>query len=144
MWGWIFYIEWVEQWGATQGGAATYLAVEYLEEHMEIANTGKEKDRFILAVTGRMDAVTAPEFENRVLDWINAGETHLVVDFEGLEYISSAGLRSILTIAKNLKTRKGQMALCSLRDTVKEVFEISGFSTIIPVFESIDAAIKDT
>jgi len=111
---------------------------------MEIANTGKEKDRFIVAVTGRMDAVTAPEFESRLLNWINAGETHLVVDFGGLEYISSAGLRSILTIAKNLKTRQGHMALCVLQDTVKEVFEISGFSTIIPVFESIDAAIKET
>jgi anti-anti-sigma factor len=110
---------------------------------MEIANTGKEKDHFIVAVTGRMDAVTAPEFEIRLLDWINSGETHLIVDFAGLEYISSAGLRSILTIAKNLKTRQGKIALCVLRDTVKEVFEISGFSTIIPVFESVDAAIED-
>jgi len=110
---------------------------------MEIANTGKEKDHFILAVTGRMDAVTAPEFENRVLDWINAGETHLIVDLGGLEYISSAGLRSILTIAKNVKGKQGQIVLCGLRDTVKEVFEISGFSTIIPVSESVESAIKE-
>lgn len=109
---------------------------------MEIENTGREKDRFIIAVTGRMDAVTAPEFENRLLDWISAGETHLIVDLGGLEYISSAGLRSILTIAKNLKAKQGQIVLCTLRDTVKEVFEISGFSTIIPVCESVDAAIK--
>jgi anti-anti-sigma factor len=140
---WIFYTVRAEQCGATQGGAATHLAVEHLEEDMEITNTGKEKDRFIVAVTGRMDAVTAPEFENRLLDWINAGETHLIVDFRGLEYISSAGLRSILTIAKNLKVRQGQMALCALQDTVKEVFEISGFSTIIPVSESVESAIKE-
>ncbi|MDQ1336385.1 MAG: hypothetical protein QG552_3335 [Thermodesulfobacteriota bacterium] len=110
---------------------------------MEIENTGKEKDRFIITVTGRIDAVTAPEFETRLLDWINAGETRLIVDLGGLEYISSAGLRSILTIAKNLKTKQGKLALCSLRDTVKEVFEISGFSTIIPVCESVAAAVKE-
>jgi anti-anti-sigma factor len=111
---------------------------------MEIENTGREKDRFIVAVAGRMDAVTAPEFENRLLDWINGGETNLIVDLGGLEYISSAGLRSILTIAKNLKAKQGKIVLCTLRDTVKEVFEISGFSTIIPVCESVEAAVKET
>ncbi|MBW1779795.1 MAG: STAS domain-containing protein [Deltaproteobacteria bacterium] len=110
---------------------------------MEITNTGREKDRFIVTVTGRMDAVTAPEFEKCMGDWIEAGETQFVVDFEGLDYISSAGLRSILTIAKSLKVKEGQIVLCALRDTVKEVFEISGFSTIIPVCESVDAAITE-
>ena len=110
---------------------------------MDIINTGKEKDRFIVTVKGRMDAVTAPEFEKRMGEWIDAGEIQFVVDFGGLDYISSAGLRSILTIAKNLKMKEGQMVLCTLRDTVKEVFEISGFSTIIPVCESIDEALKD-
>jgi anti-anti-sigma factor len=124
-------------------GAATHLAVNHLEGHMEIENTGKEEGRFIIAVTGRMDAVTAPEFENRMLDWIDAGETQLIVDLGGLEYISSAGLRSILTIAKNLKTKQGKLVLCALRDTVKEVFEISGFSTIIPVCESVGAAVEE-
>jgi anti-anti-sigma factor len=110
---------------------------------MEIKNTGREKDRFIIAVSGRMDAVTASEFETRLLEWINRGEIHLIVDLGELEYISSAGLRSILTIAKNLKAKQGEIVLCSLRDTVKEVFEISGFSTIIPICESVDAAIKE-
>ena len=110
---------------------------------MEIINTGKEKDRFIVTVKGRMDAVTAPEFEKCMREWIDAGETEFIVDFGGLDYVSSAGLRSILTIAKNLKMKEGQIVLCALRDTVKEVFEISGFSSIIPVRESIEAAVKD-
>jgi len=129
--------------GRDTGGVITNLVVDYLEEDMEITNTGREKDRFIVTVTGRMDAVTAPEFEKCMGDWIDAGETQFVVDFEGLDYISSAGLRSILTIAKSLKVKEGQIVLCALRDTVKEVFEISGFSTIIPVCESVDAAITE-
>jgi anti-anti-sigma factor len=123
-------------------GAPAPVTVDHLEEQMEIENTGKEKDRFIVAVTGRMDALTAPEFENRLLDWIHSGETRFIVDFGGLEYISSAGLRSILTIAKNLKKKEGELVLCALRNTVKEVFEISGFSTIIPVCNSVDDALK--
>jgi len=111
---------------------------------MEVENTGKEKDRFIITVKGRVDAVTAPEFEKRLEEWIDEGETRLIVDLGGLEYISSAGLRSILTIAKKMKTKQGQIVLCGLRDTVKEVFDISGFSTIIPLCESVDAAIGKT
>jgi len=109
---------------------------------MEIESTGKENERFVITVKGRMDAVTAPEFETRLLEWINGGETQIIVDLAGLEYISSAGLRSILTVAKNIKAKQGKFVLCSLRDTVKEVFEISGFSTIIPVCESLTAAVE--
>lgn len=110
---------------------------------MEIRNTGKKKDCLIVTVEGRMDAVTAPDFEQCLKGWINDGETMFVVDFGGLDYISSAGLRSILMIAKSLKVKEGQMMLCALRDTVKEVFEISGFSTIIPVYESVETALED-
>lgn len=109
---------------------------------MEIENTGEEKGWTIIKVTGRMDAVTAPEFESRMLDWINDGDTQVIIDLAGLEYISSAGLRSILTIAKKLKSTAGKLILASLRNTVKEVFEISGFSTIIPVRDSVGAALN--
>jgi anti-sigma B factor antagonist len=122
--------------------APKHLGADHLEGHMEITNTGKEDGRFIVTVSGRIDAVTAPDFESRMLDWIDAGETRMIVDLGGLEYISSAGLRSILTIAKNLKARQGSLVLCALRDTVKEVFEISGFSTIIPVCDLIADAVK--
>ncbi len=108
---------------------------------MEIEDKGKQDGYLIVAVSGRMDAVTSPEFEKAVGEWIDGGETRFIVDFGGLDYISSAGLRSILTIAKKLKMQQGALLLCALRDTVKEVFEISGFSTIIPVHESVEAAV---
>ena len=72
---------------------------------------------------------------------IAGGEIRFIIDFEALDYISSAGLRSILVIAKKLKAQDGQILLCSLKDAVKEVFEISGFSSIIPIHESVEAAI---
>lgn len=110
---------------------------------MNIISTGKEKDCLIVSVEGRMDAVTTPEFEQTLGGWIDKGETRFVVDFAGLDYISSAGLRGILTSVKRLKAEGGQMVLTSLHGTVQEVFEISGFSTIIPIFESVDDALQE-
>ena len=70
---------------------------------MEIVKTGKENNAVIVKISGRMDAVTAPEFEKILSAWIDESEKYFVVDLSSLEYISSAGLRSILIIAKKLK-----------------------------------------
>ena len=110
---------------------------------MEITNTGKKKDCLLITVVGRMDAVTTPEFEQTLAGWIDEGEIRFIVDFAGLDYISSAGLRGILTSVKRLKTEGGLMVLTSLYGTVKEVFEISGFTTIIPIYESVEAALQE-
>jgi len=109
---------------------------------MEIVNAGKNREWLILYVKGRIDAVTSPEFEKKLTDWIDEGEIHLIVDFGGLEYISSAGLRSVLGTAKRLKARDGSLVVSDLRDTVKEVFDISGFSTIIPISDTVEGAIN--
>lgn len=109
---------------------------------MELENIGKENGWTVIKVKGRMDAVTAPDFEQSMLEWIDDGETQIVVDLAGLEYISSAGLRSILTVAKKMKGKQGKIVVCSLGPTVKEVFEISGFSTIIPISDSVAAAVE--
>jgi anti-anti-sigma factor len=69
---------------------------------MEI-QTRKEKVAVVVLVKGRMDAVTAPEFEKNMLDFISKGEKTFVINLVDLDYISSAGLRSILALAKKLK-----------------------------------------
>jgi len=103
----------------------------------------KEEKGVVIHVTGRMDAVSSPDFEKAMDAWIEKGETTLVVDGSNLEYISSSGLRSVLIIAKKLKTREGRILLTSLTSVVKEVFEISGFSTIIPIYDSLEDAMVD-
>ena len=110
---------------------------------MNIINTGKEKDCLIVRVEGRMDAVSTPEFEQTLGGWIDEGDIRFIVDLAGLDYIRSAGLRGILTSVKRLKAPGGQMVLTSLHGTVKEVFEISGFNTIIPIFESVKDALQE-
>ena len=106
---------------------------------MELTNR-KEGNALVISVKGRMDAVTAPEFEKAVEGLMGDGETVFVVDLENLDYISSAGLRSILALAKKLKGGGGSLHLAALQDTVREVFEISGFSSIIPISDTVEAA----
>lgn len=101
----------------------------------------KNGNFMVLSVKGRMDAVTAPEFENQCGKLMEGGDKAFVVDLGGLEYISSAGLRSILSAAKKLKAAQGEIRFCGLKGMVQEVFSISGFATMFPISDTVDAAI---
>lgn len=87
----------------------------------------------LLRPCGRLDAVTAPVFEKRALEAVGQGAPRLVIDLAGLEYVSSAGLRSFLVLSKKVQAGGGAVALCSLDGLVAEVFRISGFLTLFPV-----------
>jgi anti-anti-sigma factor len=100
-----------------------------------------ENGRLIVGVEGRMDAASAPEFDRKCEEWLAAGEVMFVLDFGGLEYISSAGLRSLLVLGKKLSSKKGKVVIASLKDVVKEVFAISGFGSIFTIADSVEAAL---
>lgn len=108
---------------------------------MEIS-TKKEKNAVVVSVKGRMDAVTSPEFEKNLSALIATGETTFLINLSQLEYISSAGLRGILTIAKQLKAKDGKIFFAALQGAVKDVFQISGFGTIFKIFETEEEALK--
>lgn len=94
----------------------------------------------LLQVNGRMDAVSAPAFEKEFLQVIDGGEKRTVVDLAGLEYISSAGLRSILASAKKAKGAGCTMQFCGLSGMVEEVFKVSGLGTMFTVTATIEEA----
>jgi anti-anti-sigma factor len=87
----------------------------------------------VIAATGRIDSVTAKPFEEKLLAAIEGAPSALVIDFGGVDYISSAGLRVLLVAAKRSKAAQCGFSLCSLQPSVREVFEISGFGTIIAI-----------
>lgn len=84
-----------------------------------------------LKVIGRLDTVTAPELD-AVIDECIEGAQNLVLDFEALEYVSSAGLRVILK-AQKIMNSKGSMKLVNVNDSIMEVFDITGFSDILEI-----------
>ncbi len=95
-----------------------------------------------LRLSGRLDTTTAPAFEDKILGRIESGERHVVIDLAQLDYISSAGLRVIVLAGKRLSAANGKMVLCSLKDRVREVFDIAGFSSIFSIYGSHDDATR--
>lgn len=85
----------------------------------------------VLGFTGNLDTNTAPEAEAQINDLLETGADKILINFENLNYISSAGLRVLLATAKKMMASQGQVKICSLNKTVQEVFDISGFSTIL-------------
>jgi anti-sigma B factor antagonist len=107
---------------------------------MEIS-ISESGDVRILSFQGNLDTGTSSEAESQINGLIEAGAQKLLVNFEQLEYISSAGLRVLLATAKKLKPSGGNLKICCLNQTVQEVFDISGFSTILSVTASEEEAL---
>jgi len=95
----------------------------------------------VIALTGRIDASSAKDLEQQCLQWIGGGETQLVFDFSAVSYISSAALRVFLLVAKRLDTVKGSVRLCALNNTLRDVFDISGFSKLFTITSTVEEAL---
>lgn len=99
---------------------------------MEISCESKA-NHAIMNLTGRLDALGAPQLEEQGRAAICAGTCRLLLDLEKIEYISSAGLRSLLVLAKACAAAGGRLVLCSLAPMVMEVMRMSGFDNIIKI-----------
>jgi anti-anti-sigma factor len=95
----------------------------------------------LLTPSGRLDTNTSAEFEKDVMAQLSRQPRAMVMDFSGLGYVSSAGLRVVLLAAKRMKAAGGAFVLCGLSPSVAEVFKVSGFLSILTVEPDRDAAL---
>jgi anti-anti-sigma factor len=107
---------------------------------MKIEPTELEK-AVLLKVIGRMDAENAHEFEQACDRWITQGSKHLIADLDGLQYVSSMGLRCFLSVAQKLQSSSGSLMLCGLHGLPRQVFEMTRLIGLFPVFETSQQAI---
>ncbi len=102
-----------------------------------------EEKAMVVTVVGRLDSTTSCELE----EWADANlapsKSDLVMDFAQLDYISSAGLRAMLKISKIVTTTSHVFSLCNVPDHIREIFEISGFDTFIPIYKSMADALAE-
>ena len=84
-----------------------------------------------VTLTGRMDTATAPQLENELKENL-PGVEHLVLDFAGLEYLSSAGLRVLLGAQKQMN-KQGDMVVRNVNEAISEIFDITGFADILTI-----------
>ena len=104
-------------------------------------SSNTQGDLLIATLSGRIDAVASKTLEERSAAWIAAGHHHLILDCTPLIYISSAGLRVFLLMAKQITAVGGSLKLCGITGAVHEVFEISGFSQLFTILPTLDEAI---
>jgi len=90
-----------------------------------------ENDRLTIFLEGRLDTTTAPQLETALKESLD-GVQELVMDFEKLEYISSAGLRVLLS-AQKIMSKQGSMKVIHVSDLIKEIFEVTGFIDILTI-----------
>jgi anti-anti-sigma factor len=103
----------------------------------------EEKDGVVcLKISGRLDAESAPDAEQAVKGLLGEGKRRLLFDLSEMSYISSAGLRVVLIAVKQLQRTGGKIVLSALTPTVKEVFDVSNFSRIIPITETVEAGFR--
>ena len=107
---------------------------------MEIA-TEHCDGALILMPSGRIDGQNALDFQASIDKVIGDTSEPVILELSGLNYISSAGLRVILLLAKTLSSRKVHFSICAIAPSVKEVFEISGFGNIIQIKDTRQEAL---
>ena len=101
-----------------------------------------QKNITILTLSGRMDATTANVFGDACKAALDDGAKKIIIDLGAVEYISSAGLRVILTMMKAAKAASGKLAFCSMQSMVSDVFKISGFSSMLSIYPSTEEALQ--
>ena len=98
----------------------------------------------IVAPASRIDHQHAPGFQQAMEPYVAAcksGGTSLLLDFSGVEYISSVGLRALMLIARAVSAQKGKIAIAALQPLVREVFEISRFNLVFKLHDTVAAGV---
>lgn len=103
--------------------------------------TEREGAAVVICPSGRIDGSNVNVLEKAIDEQISAGEKALIFDFTNLKYISSAGLRVLLVTARRMQQGQGSTAFCALAEHIAEIFEISGFKSILRVCETRSEAL---
>ncbi len=95
----------------------------------------------LFRLDGRLDATSSPQLEAKLQEQLEAGHKHFLLDFGRVEYLSSAGMRLLLSMTRRLKGDGGQLALCSINDDVMEIIKVAGFERILNIYPTESAAL---
>lgn len=100
------------------------------------------ESHIVVRVSGQLDVTSGNVFEKFLTTHIHSEKIAVVIDMRGVEYLSSAGLRSLLLLVKQSRQYGTQLFFCNLSSFVNEIFEVSGFSSLMTVFSSLGEAVR--
>ena len=96
----------------------------------------------VVQIEGRIDGLTAETLLTTLQEQVDNGSVHLVSDLSRVEYTSSAGLRALLATVKEARRRGGDLRLAAVTPNVHKVLELSGFTSILKLYDAVDAAVE--
>ena len=99
-------------------------------------------DIIIFRLKGRLDSNTAQGLEDELFRAISAGSNKIIIDFENIDYISSAGLRAVFKANKAILREDGRILLCSMQKYIREIFKTTGIDNFVPILDTMDQALK--
>ena len=105
----------------------------------------KEEEKgnvLVFKIHGRLDAISSPSVEKRILEFIDQGHYKLLLNFSGVDYLSSAGMRMLLSILKKLKSYTGKLVVCSITPNVMDVLKMSGFDHVLELTQTEEDAMN--
>ncbi len=107
---------------------------------MDISKT-KESNLMVVAINGRLDTTNYMELDKELDSLVSSGEQNILIDCTDMNYISSSGLRVFLVYLKKMRSEGGKITLCGMQTMIKEVFSISGFTSLFNIYESREKAV---
>ena len=121
-----------------QAGASSSISQGQSNMQIEVERRGLVS---VAGVHGNVDGLTSAELSRVLGDEVAGGGHRMVVSLAGVDYTSSAGLRVLLAVVKEARSRGGDVRLAAVRDNVRKVLELSGFTSILKLFPDVDAAV---
>lgn len=108
---------------------------------MELIEKKTEKC-MIIGINGRLDTINYSILEKRLMELLDQNVTKILINCSMMDYVSSSGLRILLMALKRITMVKGKFVLCSLQENIREIFEISGFTTIFEIYPNEEEALR--
>jgi anti-sigma B factor antagonist len=103
--------------------------------------TRTEGDRTIVQVGGEIDVYTAPKLREQLVDLVNAGQYHLVVDMENVEFLDSTGLGVLVGGLKRVRAHEGSLRLVCTQERILKIFRITGLTKVFPIHDTVADAV---
>jgi anti-sigma B factor antagonist len=107
-------------------------------------STRTEGDRTVVVVGGEIDVYTAPKLREQLIDLVSAGNYHIVVDMENVEFLDSTGLGVLVGGLKRVRAHDGSLRLVCTQERILKIFRITGLTKVFPIHASVDEAVSAT
>lgn len=111
------------------------------QELLKVEEKETKQGILIVTLTGRLDTISAPLAEQKLFNYINKGQHKILLNLEGVNYLSSAGMRVLISVTKKLKGL-GRFILCQINPNVMDVLKMARFDQVLEIFKTEEDALK--